>query len=266
MKLLKGTAWKPISRDQYRTLAETLSKGREWEYCSFTEKLLRPRSSTTVLSLENNFIMQDRTGFVFPIITSEQFGDLRLSYQPRSIMGLANNVTQFCDAARIQPATVIHYTLMVRKPAPVTLHRREIPLVRRLSPEDFLDVLPLETAYQQEEVMLPGQPLHEESVHLHVHTMLQQQRGTGVFHGKHLMAKAHTNARGLQCHQIGGVYTLPEYRSSGWANLAMRALLIELGSHRSFTSLFVKNGNTAGQKLYRRLGFTPTGEYTIAYT
>lgn len=62
---------------------------------------------------------------------------------------------------------------------------------------------------------------------------------------------------------IVGVFTLPTHRRRGLAELLMRTLATRLLSENKLPTLFYENP-LAGT-LYRRIGFTPTGDYTLLY-
>lgn len=64
--------------------------------------------------------------------------------------------------------------------------------------------------------------------------------------------------------QIGGVYTLPEYRTRGFARAVVAASLIE-AKKRGVTHavLFTGQNNHAAQAAYRRLGFRYIGDFGL---
>ncbi|MFW5801254.1 MAG: GNAT family N-acetyltransferase [Spirochaeta sp.] len=257
--------WEKLSPTTFGDLAQTLSEGPEWEYTSLVDRLLYPSRSTMVIRHRGNLILWDRGGFVFPRFVSNEAPPLRRMPYIRSIMGREQDVNRFCRLTGTQPQTIVPYHLMMRSPAHVT-----VPVIRGiecfpLSAAHHQAILPLELAYQREEVLLPGQLLHNASISQHLEWVLQRHIGVGVRTGGRIVAKAHTNARGVSCSQIGGVFTTPDQRGKGYAELAMRALLRTLQADQLHTSLFVKPHNTPGLRLYNRLGFVKTGRYTIAY-
>ena len=80
-----------------------------------------------------------------------------------------------------------------------------------------------------------------------------------------IVAKANTNAIGINCVQIGGVYTHPLYRRNGYAGALVQALCNRAVQARRKPVLFVKEKNTPAFNLYQKLGFEECGRYTIVY-
>lgn len=62
---------------------------------------------------------------------------------------------------------------------------------------------------------------------------------------------------------IVGVFTLPTHRRRGLAELLMRTLATRLLSENKLPTLFYENPLAAA--LYHRIGFTPTGDYSLLY-
>ena len=87
--------------------------------------------------------------------------------------------------------------------------------LRRPTPADAGALLPLQHAYEKEEVLLDPALFNDalsmrsllQSLREEVHVVLERE-------GRPL-AKAATNARGFTVDQIGGVYTVPTDRGKG---------------------------------------------------
>ncbi|GAB6090289.1 GNAT family N-acetyltransferase [Spirochaeta dissipatitropha] len=275
--ILRRSPWQLLSRREYAILAELLGNLHEWEYSALTDRLLRPLTSSQVWihsssrdSLPEGIILQEKSGYTFPWFTAGFRNNPdaslpELNYSPATIMGMDANLRFYLHAAGIHPREYIPYHLMHRAPTPLRLVIPPGFQLLPLDPSHFSLILPLERGYQREEVLLPGHMLHEETVARNLRYMLKRHIGYGVFHEGHFLAKAHTNARGLNCNQIGGVYTMPEWRSQGLAGLALKGLMKALRADRYNISLFVKPGNISGAALYRKLGFSRAGGYAIAY-
>lgn len=275
--MLRKSSWQLLTRKEYVILAEHLANLHEWEYSALTDRLLRPLKTSQVWihsakrnSLPDGIILQEKSGYTFPWFTAA-FRDNpdvslpELSYSTATIMGMDTNLRFYLHAAGIDSGEYITYHLMHRAPSPLRL---KIPSGFQLLPLDsshFPLVLPLERGYQREEVLLPGHMLHEETVARNLRYMLRHHIGYGVSYKGSILAKAHTNARGLKCNQIGGVYTMPEWRGRGLAGLALQGLMKALRADQFNISLFVKPGNISGSALYSKLGFSRAGGYAIAY-
>lgn len=263
----RSDPWLRLDPSEFPRIAAELGTGAEWEYTTLTERLRRRNSAGSLLHLDSRLIFQDRGGFTFVRNTADgDYPSPRLSRAPRSIIGLTADVQGFCQSLRLEPEHMITYQLLRRPPSEIPLSLPAGITALPLAPQDHGLVLPLETAYQREEVLLPGHLLDNAAVSIHLDSMLENQIGVGILKGRSLVSKAHTNARGITCNQIGGVYTVPAFRGQGYARQALQALLQRIDAEHMTSSLFVKSANAAGLHLYRTLGFLPAGRYAIAYT
>ena len=135
----------------------------------------------------------------------------------------------------------------------------------RCTEHDMEILHPLQKDYMKEEVAVPGRAITDAEVDISLRQILKNQLCFVLTVDGDIVAKANTNAIGINCVQIGGVYTHPLYRRNGYAGALVQAL-----SNRAIRSgkrpvLFVKEKNTPAFNLYRKLGFEENGRYTIAY-
>ena len=79
------------------------------------------------------------------------------------------------------------------------------------------------------------------------------------------VAKAGTNAQGLEFVQLGGVYTVEELRNRGVGETVLGELLERIIASGKGACLFVKKDNPAAIQLYKKLKFRTQGEFRIAY-
>ncbi|MCK9169636.1 MAG: GNAT family N-acetyltransferase [Treponema sp.] len=167
----------------------------------------------------------------------------------------------------IQPAAVNHYTLMTQ---PQEKFRAVIlPQGWRIvhcHEKDADTLMSLQSAYEKEEV-LPVCRTFSASVVLQnlEHTLrteyvLSLQTNRGAF-----VAKANTNAIGINYIQIGGVYTDPGYRRHHYAALLVSTLVHKIYTVKKRPVLFVKDSNAAASQLYNSLGFVKSDSFVIAY-
>jgi len=176
--------------------------------------------------------------------------------------GFLENIV--CTAGCGRPLQENHYILMVR--------RQLIPLPEpaysavRCTESDIDSLLPLETAYQLEEVIPPGEKLNLSACRAHLLHTLKMHTVFAISHpSTGFLAKAGTNAEGKSCAQIGGVYTIPSERCRGYASAAIVSVLRFLAGQNKDSVLFVKETNTAALALYRSTGFSDYTRYSIAY-
>jgi predicted GNAT family acetyltransferase len=185
-----------------------------------------------------------------------------------SIMGRPEDVAKLEQFSEATPKHRMHYLTMTLAPAqypevpPPPIHGLKLA---RPGTGDWRRLLPLQIAYEKEEVLLPGRTINVSSSRSTLLESLETQLVFTAQYHQRPIARVATNARGLSCDQIGGVYTLPEYRRSGISRWLMAALLQQIGKQNRTASLFVKPFNEAALALYRSLGFRVEGEFIIHY-
>lgn len=137
--------------------------------------------------------------------------------------------------------------------------------VLRAGPEHLEALFPLQAGYEKEEVLLPGEPFIQERCRSMLKVTLSGQRVFAAWTETGPVAKAGTNARGLAWDQIGGVYTVPDFRNKGYG----RAVFTELCEDRLHDgrklALFVKVSNNSAKKLYESEGFSTQEGFRITY-
>ena len=135
----------------------------------------------------------------------------------------------------------------------------------RCTEHDMELLHPLQKDYMKDEVAVPGRALTDAEVDISLRQILKNQLCFALTVDGDIVAKANTNAIGINKVQIGGVYTHPLYRRNGYAAALVTAL-----SNRALRSgkqpvLFVKEKNMPAFSLYQKIGFEECGRYTIAY-
>ena len=128
---------------------------------------------------------------------------------------------------------------------------------------DFLH--PLQKDYMKDEVAVPGRTLTDAEVDITLRQILKNQLCLALTVDGEIVAKANTNAIGINCVQLGGVYTHPLYRRNGYAGALVQALCKRATQAGRKPVLFVKEKNKPAFSLYQKLGFEECGHYTIAY-
>ena len=180
----------------------------------------------------------------------------------------------FDTAAPTQPPKIIYSYKMMRwlsaseagvskPPAETVLSGGEE--IIRCTEHDMEILHPLQKDYMKEEVAVPGRPLTDAEVDISLRQILKNQLCFALTFDGDIVAKANTNAIGINCIQIGGVYTHPLYRRNGYAGALVQALCSRAIRAHKQPVLFVKEKNTPAFNLYRKLGFEECGRYTIAY-
>lgn len=186
---------------------------------------------------------------------------------PGTVVGIADYVDAFSAEIRIPPALTVDYHIMElsRRYEPESFGDIPDLVIRRALPEDLDSLLPLQEAYEREEVLL-SQDLFDSG---RTRSELKYNLGAQIIyvaeHRGMIVAKAGTNARGIGYDQIGGVYTLPEYRGRKVARRLLLGLLFPIFAEGKGACLFVKKKNAAALRLYTNLGFRIAESYKIGY-
>jgi predicted GNAT family acetyltransferase len=145
------------------------------------------------------------------------------------------------------------------------MESRDKLTIHRASLSDSELLWPLEKAYQVEEVIRTGHQLNEAPAKRHfINTLKDQEIYYAVLDGMPV-AKAGTNARGIEYDQIGGVFVSPAYRNRGFARQVLTHLLNSISLQGRKPCLFVKKSNSPALGLYRSLGFQERGTFRISY-
>lgn len=126
-------------------------------------------------------------------------------------------------------------------------------------------LLSLQQKYLQEEVAPYGREISLAETQLGLKQILKNQLCVALSSDGELVAKANTNAIGINWIQLGGIYTHPLYRRNGYAWHLISAICRRTNAAGKSTALFVKDINVPAIELYKKLGFTKTGTFTIAY-
>lgn len=186
----------------------------------------------------------------------------------RTIMGKTDEVEALTRMLAIVPEQSVDYDLLrleVEQYPPVPPPPMEGLSVHRMISDDWRLLLDLQMAYEQEEVLLPGNvpvPGHSKA---HLLDSLSRQLVLAAIYREQVVGRVATNARGFHTDQVGGVFTVPAWRARGVARWLMTNLLELLRRERRDATLFVKHTNPAAQQLYRGLGFRFETPFRISY-
>jgi predicted GNAT family acetyltransferase len=168
----------------------------------------------------------------------------------------------------LSPTYSIDYDLMTldREPAPESLRAGPPELFfRRPNIRDLEALLPLQEAYEREEVLPEGAVFDSGACRLNLRRILAEQRIISAELDGWTVAKVNTSAVSFTRYQIGGVYVHPAYRGRGIARRLCAELARELLAEGKGLTLFVKKRNPAARSVYRGLGFQIRDDYRISY-
>ena len=200
-------------------------------------------------SIKNISGEKDGTDFFLAVIRN-------LSENPDSTFTKKFNVKQIND-----------YKLMV-------LPHQQFPDSQKLYNDDFImrctendmeNLFEIERNYLQDEVAVRGQKVSDAEVSMRLRQILKNQLYFALISDDRIVSKAYTNAIGKNWIQIGGVYTLFQFRQNGYAALTVSTLCKRILQAHKNISLFVKTKNLPAQQLYQKIGFTFHSDYKIVY-
>lgn len=137
--------------------------------------------------------------------------------------------------------------------------------IRHCTENDMEDLFSLQNKYMQEEVVPKDRKVSVAEVSIALRNILKNQLCVAVFSDGEPVAKANTNAIGINWIQLGGVYTHPLFRRNHYAWFLISALCRKASRSGKKISLFVKEKNIAAINLYKKIGFKEFGIYEIAY-
>lgn len=137
--------------------------------------------------------------------------------------------------------------------------------IRQAGLGDIEQISPLQEGYEKEEVIPPGDPFDPEAMKALLNKALETQVVfVAEMNGK-IIAKAGTNALGINWDQIGGVYTMPAWRNRGLAGRLVQHTSRERMKKGRKIALFVKLTNIPAQKAYEKSGFQRDILFRISY-
>ena len=143
---------------------------------------------------------------------------------------------------------------------------REKFKIVRCGIKDADALMPLQLAYEAEEVLPPCRTQNPAVTRKNLERILKTEYVLALQNSDGApAAKANTNAVGIRWAQIGGVYTVPDFRRKGCASLLVTTLAEKIVASKRFPVLYARNGNEGAQKAYSAIGFIKTGGFTIAY-
>jgi ribosomal protein S18 acetylase RimI-like enzyme len=177
---------------------------------------------------------------------------------------LENIITHF----GIRPAESIDYDLMsLDREPPADCFTAGPPglIIRQPGSPDMAKLLPLQAAYEQEEVLPRGAVFDPSSCRAALERILSHERILSAELEGRMIAKVNTSAESFTRSQIGGVYVHPDYRGRGIATRLCAELVRSLTPSGRGISLFVKKRNPAALSVYRRIGFEILSDYRISY-
>ena len=198
--------------------------------------------------------------------------------EPLSVMGEKNTsiyLEQLInESLSLVPARFENYKLLTLKTKPLTPNffctRASDNLNTKLEfikpqIEDVELLCPMEIEYNESEVLAPGVKASHESCLKLLKKRINNHALYAVKKDGKYIAKAGINASGFRWNQIGGVFTIPEYRNKGVGAANMMMLTNDSFQYNKKCALFVKIKNPAARQMYKKIGFTESCDFRISY-
>ena len=217
-------------------------------------------------------------GSLFPVFTKEDPPDskcirdllFRLKYSLKrvySLMGTEERVELLRPFLSREKEVPVRYKLMIKEKT--ALPSLSPPTsgysIHKAGPDDSASLLGLELDYQREEVFLDDSQIDSSRIYHNLRGTLNEQIVYYALHNSLPVAKAGTNARGYNWNQIGGVFTEKSLRNKGISSWLVSHLLESFQKENKKAVLFVKENNLAAEKVYNKLGFEQTNNFSIIY-
>ena len=137
--------------------------------------------------------------------------------------------------------------------------------IRRCYTQDYDSLFDLQKKYIIKEVAPAGKQVSDAECAISLKKILKEQLCFALFSDEEVVAKANTNAIGINWVQIGGVYTHPLYRRNYYAWNLVRAVCQGILKTNRKVCLYVKEKNNPAHILYQHIGFSESGMYEICY-
>ncbi|MDR1057977.1 MAG: GNAT family N-acetyltransferase [Treponema sp.] len=282
----KNIRWRKINREEYAGVEQFL-RAREFYCVSACARYLRLLREGP--GRDHIWGLQDPGGKLAALLIYSRrslfpvFGPLRNIPLPgllksfpgkapvHMVQGLRPDVEllePLMEEQGYQAAESIDYDLMMLEGPPnqEILGAGPPDLVLRPPMEPELDeIAKIQGAYEKEEVLPKGAVFNGAYSHTNLEHILAEEKVLIALLGARIVGKINTNAESFNCSQIGGVYVLPELRRRGIALKMSAVFLSRIIADKQKIVLFVKKKNAPARRVYRRLGFTPLGDYRIIY-
>ena len=181
-------------------------------------------------------------------------------FLPTSVSGRSEAADVFLERFSCgQRKQVVEHYIMELEPIKFKMPQLPTPSkikILRGSKRQLLPLFPLQKTYERQEVLLNPESQDTMETFRWLKSILTKEICFYAKRGFRYVSKANTNAKGFDHIQIGGVFTVKQFRGQGYAINTVAALcrhIIE-EEHKS-PSLFVRTGNEDAIRLYKNLGF-----------
>ena len=138
-------------------------------------------------------------------------------------------------------------------------------VIREPRMTDLDELVPLQTAYEHEEVQHKGSIFSPAASRVNLANIIAKGKILIALVNGRIVGKINVSGVSFSRYLVGGVFVHPDYRGQGIAGFMTAEFIKLLVSEGRGVTLFVKKSNAAARKLYVRLGFKKYGDYRITY-
>jgi predicted GNAT family acetyltransferase len=277
--------WKRLGKRRFKDVEELLRRWEPYGVAACARFLHLSRMSDQIWGLRDpggalNALLLHSRRSLFPVLCNSNttetkgpgfIGRILRKSRIHAIQGLHDDVLALegiMTGLGARSADRIDYDLMALDHQPATETLRAGPqglIIRQPSSRDLEAILPLQEAYELEEVLPQGAVFNAPACRLNLEHIINGEQVLVAEMGGRIIAKANTSAVSFTRVQIGGVFVHPDYRGRGIARQVCAELTQTLIAAGWGVSLFVKKRNQSAQAVYRSIGFRPIADYRIVY-
>ena len=131
--------------------------------------------------------------------------------------------------------------------------------------KDINSLMPLQLAYVNEEVTPKSRKTNDAAEGLMFEKLVKKNAVYGIKNNSEFISKAHISVSTNNYFQIGGVYTVEQFRNHGLACFLVKEIAKKAALENKKAVLFVNQKNISALHSYQKAGFVKTGEYRIVY-
>ena len=284
-------SWKTAVKAELTEICNFVQKD-EWEHVAFTSRILKDRKpyfpspgkagiyinrKENIGGKINDCIMITSNGLLVPVLNKQTLENIpedlqlekiinRNGIPIRTIMGEERSILHIERTVKRNRLFSVNYFLMKR----VVNDKIEDDPGKNLKTKqatifDITKLNPLQKGYEIEEVLLDPSKFNPVTARMLLKKTVKTEIVYYTEYKGYAIAKAGTNSQGINFDQIGGVYTIPEYRGKGISAYPLTTLINRISSRNKHASLFVRKNNKSAINLYLRTGFNFCGSYRISY-
>jgi len=137
--------------------------------------------------------------------------------------------------------------------------------IEKCSVEDAKELLPIQKAYELEEVYYDKKDFKTSVCLFNLEKSLKENYVAGLKFDGRFAAKGGSNAMGENFVQLGGIFTSKEFRGQGFASAIVQHLTGTFAGQNKKCVLFVKIQNEKAINLYKKCGFEEIAKFEIVY-